>query len=99
MWNQTLRMNVCVGALAAASVGVGIGSVPISGISLFAGPIAGASGPLTQQQAGSRSSNRRIDAVVVKIAIGFHCTASRMRTDELSRRMPGVACVGIRASG
>lgn len=65
-------MNACVGAFDAASVGVGIGSVPIGGISIFGGTIVGESGPFTQQHAGRRSNNRRTDAVVVKIAIGFH---------------------------
>src|SRR5258708_6472118 len=74
-------MNACVGAFAAASVGVGIGSVPMVGISLFAGPIAGASGPFTQQQAGRSNNERRTVVIDVRMATGFHGT--RIRRDQL----------------
>src|SRR5258706_2133792 len=80
MWNQTLRMNVCVGAFAAASDGVGICSLPIRGISVLAGPIAGASGPFTQQHAGRRSRDNRTVVIEVRMATGFHGTC--IRTDE-----------------
>src|SRR5258708_37755278 len=89
MWNQTLRIIVCVGAFAAASVGVGIGSVPISGVSIFGGPLIGASGPFTQQHAGRSSSRRRIDDVVVTMAIGFQGTERDICKAQLSQRVPG----------
>jgi hypothetical protein len=95
MWNQTLRIIVCVGAFAAASAGVGIGSVPMSGVSIFGGPLIGVSGPFTQQQAGRRSRSRRIEAVVVTMAIGFQGTEREdICKAELSQRVPGEFLIG-----
>src|SRR2546430_14156847 len=81
-------MNVCVGALAAASDGVGMSPRPMVGMS---GGVAGAiegSGPFTQQHAGRSSSDRRTVEIDVRMAIGFHGSWRRTRTSA-SRKVPG----------
>src|SRR5258706_5210233 len=77
-----------------------MGSVPIRGISLFAGTIAGASGPFTQQQAGRRSSESRTVVIVVRMATGFHGTCIRMAElfTKGADRSAGVPPAGSAAS-
>src|SRR5258708_9128149 len=66
-----------------------MGSVPMSGVSIFGGPLIGTSGPFTQQHAGRRSSKRRMDVVVVTSAIGFQGTERDICKADLSQRVPG----------
>src|SRR5438270_4560238 len=72
-------MNVSVGALAAASDGVGISPFPISGIGGAAAGVIGASGPFTQQHAGRSNNDSRTVETVVTMATGFQGTSRRTR--------------------
>src|SRR5207248_1582324 len=81
-------MNVCVGALAAASDGVGISPRPMVGMSGAAAGVIEASGPFTQQHAGRSSSDKRTVEIDVRIAIGFHGSSRRTRMSG-SRKVPG----------